>query len=295
MTFYIIIQRSNGSEKAVAAFSSMRKAEDFLKDSKTAESRIDEHEVPRGATFSTVMIYANHKKNEDGSSEVAGYYFNIYDAEGEVGKDGFIERLAIDKQDHDQSQSSSGQSAYKRYTIEGHREPSTPEDPTLKQKFSEAFGDMRKLMILGILIIVIIVVNVFIYRGSDFEVGENLASVDWLPSSASNISFYKDDRFFVFEFSIDNPEFNEWAKEKELKIEKLDQEPLTITRYRFYTDLPIEDLDNLSEEEQYLRWESMTKATIKEGYSLEHSSNDGLTNISGGYDSQGKRVYYISR
>ena len=42
-----------------------------------------------------------------------------------------------------------------------------------------------------------------------------------------------------FEFSIDNPEFVKWAQEKNLRIEKLDQEPLTITRYRFYTDFPM--------------------------------------------------------
>ena len=54
-------------------------------------------------------------------------------------------------------------------------------------------------------------------------------------------------------------------------------------------------MENLSEEEQYLKWESMTKATIEEGYSLDYSSNDGLTHISGGYDSSVKRVYYISR
>ena len=62
MTFYIIIQRSNGSEKAIAAFSSMRRTEDFLKDSATPETRIDEYEVPRGVNFSTVMMYANHKR-----------------------------------------------------------------------------------------------------------------------------------------------------------------------------------------------------------------------------------------
>jgi len=57
-------------------------------------------------------------------------------------------------------------------------------------------------------------------------------------------------------------------------------------------DIPLE---NLSEEELYLKWESMTKATITKGYSLESSANDGSNNISGGYDSSENRVYYISR
>jgi len=270
----------------------LRKAEEYLQDAESPETRIDEYEVPRGANFSTVMMYASHKKDEAGSSKVAGYYFNIYDAEGEIGKDGFIERLAIDKQETEQALSNAKDAGYKSYKIEAKRERDLPENLTLKQKLSEAFGDMRKLIILGNLIVVIIVVNVIIYTGSDFEIGEDLHSADWLPGSATSISYYKDDRFFVFEFTIDDSEVFRWVEEKNLKIEELGQKPLTITRYRFYMDIPLE---NLSEEELYLKWESMTKATITKGYSLESSANDGSNNISGGYDSSENRVYYISR
>ena len=295
MTFYIIIQHSNGSDKALAAFSSLRKAEEYLQGAESPEARIDEYEVPRGSNFSTVMMYASHKKDEAGSSKVTGYYFNIYDAEGEIGKDGFIERLAIDKKDTEQSLNNNKQAGYQSYKIEAKRERELPENPTLKQKLSEAFGDMRKLIILGILVVVIIVINVIIYSGSDFEIGENLHAVDWLPDSATKISYYKDDRFFVFEFSIDDSEFFRWVEDKNLIIEELGQKPLTITRYRFYTDIPMENFENLSEEELYLKWESMTKATITDGYSLESSDSDGSNNISGGYDSSDNRVYYISR
>ena len=73
---------------------------------------------------------------------------------------------------------------------------------------------MRKLIILGILLVVIIVINVIIYSGSDFEIGEILHAVDWLPDSATKISYYKDDRFFVFEFSLMIPSFSDGLRIK---------------------------------------------------------------------------------
>ena len=119
--------------------------------------------------------------------------------------------------------------------------------------------------------------------------------MDWLPKTASNVSFYIDQRFYVYEFSISKNDFIIWAKENDLQIEELDKKPLTITRYLFYTDTPIEGMDKLSEEEQFIKWEAMTKATIVEGYSFDYSTPNNLINISGGYDLSAERVYYISR
>ncbi len=136
MTFYIIIDHSNGSQKAVAAFSSMRKAEEFKSESESKSIKIDSYEVPSGATFSTVMMYAAHKKSEDGSSDIAGYYFNIYDAENDIGKDGFIERLTIDKKTEVGTEKPEEEIEYKSYKIEAKRDRPAPPKQKLSHKIS---------------------------------------------------------------------------------------------------------------------------------------------------------------
>jgi len=40
---------------------------------------------------------------------------------------------------------------------------------------------------------------------------ENVPSVDWLPASASNVSYYKSYSFTAYEFDISESEFNAWA------------------------------------------------------------------------------------
>ncbi len=124
MTFYIIITRSNGSELAAAVYSSRKKAEAYISDTNMADSRIEPYEVPAGETFSTVMMYAAHKTNEGGASEVIGFYFNIYDAENAVNNNGFVERLPIDKVEEEMAgNSTESEEGFKAFKLEGRKAP----------------------------------------------------------------------------------------------------------------------------------------------------------------------------
>jgi hypothetical protein len=79
-----------------------------------------------------------------------------------------------------------------------------------------------------------------------------------------------------------------------LEIKKIEGDPVKIPRYRFYADVPIEGLENLSEEEQYEMWISLTQTIIEVGYVFETKSSEDEKGNSGGYDSDNERAYYRS-
>lgn len=56
---------------------------------------------------------------------------------------------------------------------------------------------------------------------------ENVPSVDWLPASASNVSYYKSYSFTAYEFDIAEQDFKAWAW---VKLEPITQ-PVTVFRY----------------------------------------------------------------
>ena len=148
--------------------------------------------------------------------------------------------------------------------------------------------------ILSSLILLIIVGNIIyhVFYYDDYEFAENVESVDWLPQSANNISFYIYHKSNVYEFSIEENEFLDWVKDKGLIVKKIERGPVAITRYNFYADFVSECFENMSEEEQYQEWKSRTEASIENGYLFEGKSEAEGKMKYGSYDLEAKKVYY---
>ena len=301
MTFYIIVTRSNGSELAAAVYSSRKKAEAYLSETNMADSRIEPYEVPADETFSTVMMYAAHKTNEGGASEIIGYYFNIYDAEGAVNNNGFVERLPIDKVEEKIAESSTeSEEGFQAFKLEARKAPSPVAQATVSDKLRNTVQTVQSTRfdwyLLAAVIILIIAGNIVyhVYYYNRFEFAENVLTVKWLPETAKNISYYKDRQVDVYEFSISEAEFLKWANAKRLDAKRIEGDPVNIPRYRFYADVPIEGLENMNEEEQYEMWNSLTKTIINVGYVFETKSSEGEKGNAGGYDLDTRRAYYRS-
>ena len=63
------------------------------------------------------------------------------------------------------------------------------------------------------------------------ETGENVQSVDWLPASATSVSFYKSYSFTAYEFDIPESDFIDWAWWDLKPITK----PVRVVRYCYFS------------------------------------------------------------
>jgi len=115
------------------------------------------------------------------------------------------------------------------------------------------------------------------------DIGENKMSVSWLPSSATNISYYRSYSFTAYEFDMDERVFLRWASRSGLKEIKI---PVEIERYAFGQ---LEEMPT----GEYGDKRSKYYATVSSGlyYSDERSSGGGERIA---YDRAKKRVYYQS-
>ena len=69
--------------------------------------------------------------------------------------------------------------------------------------------------------------------GDNIETAEHLDAVDWLPGSASNISYYRNKNIsglFSYEFTMAEPDFLEYAMERGWKLRKIDSPVFTRLR-----------------------------------------------------------------
>lgn len=107
------------------------------------------------------------------------------------------------------------------------------------------------------------------------ESGEGIKSVNWLPSSATNISFYKSYVFTAYEFDIPESDFREWARRWDLQPVT---SPCSIDRYaaRAY---PTHDFRH-----PHSAW-------IEDGLFYEHRQGNG-GGVAVGYDRELGRAFF---
>jgi len=151
----------------------------------------------------------------------------------------------------------------------------------------------NKFFLSAVILIIIVgnlIYHVFYY--DNYEFAENVESVEWLPQSANNISFYMYRDSNIYEFSMEEKDFLDWVKDQGLKIKKIESGAVAMARYSFYADLADEEMENMSEEEQYQKWKARTQVSIDNGYIFEGKSEDRI-NL-GSYDIIEKKVYYKS-
>lgn len=139
------------------------------------------------------------------------------------------------------------------------------------------------------------------YRGfTEVTSGEHLETVDWLPSEASDVSYYRSYLFTAYEFDISEEGFLKWASDWEVKPV---QAPYTIRRYSSALnrlpypgdrDRRMSDPTDVEEFSEAMRaWEAEQRATITTGYWYERVQRNG-GGVWVAYDRDRKRAYYVS-
>ena len=101
---------------------------------------------------------------------------------------------------------------------------------------------IKMCIIAGLILIFLVIVAPFLLFGLWFglcawldsspEIGEDIPHVDWLPNSATNVSFYKSGSFTAYEFNISEPSFSEFAKAKSWNIKEITGKPFKMLSYR---------------------------------------------------------------
>jgi len=119
-----------------------------------------------------------------------------------------------------------------------------------------------------------------------FESGENVEQVSWLPSAASNISYYRSYNFTAYEFDISESEFKHWIW---LDVRAI-TEPIKVYRYSHMTrGKPDFGLNpSFAELEQ---WEATYLARVSDGlYFNNRRSNGGGVTVA--FDRTKGRAYF---
>lgn len=123
------------------------------------------------------------------------------------------------------------------------------------------------------------------------ETGESLPSVNWLPDSASNVSFYRSYMNTAYEFDIDEESFRQWARWDIAEIE----EPVGLSRYlRFSTPRPQEPPNPTQQQLEKLAQEySRRGVTIRNGLYYGYTQDNG-GGVWVAYDRSAGRAYFQS-
>ena len=267
MRLYIVINETGGSSSAIAAFSNEERAAEYVGKTDEKNHRVKPLDVSTESQFSTLWIYAVHETVEDDRVEITGYHFNRYDAEESSGYEGQVTRLEID-QEPESEDSPAGPEPPATEVVEPVAPRPAERRPRRKRARGEqgAWHTYRITKLIFSLILVAVVWSILRWtQRPDYEWGENLESVEWLPTTAHNISFYRDARFTIFEFSISLNGFQDWATSSGYKPARIGKEPVKIARYRFYLNEPIEGFEQMDENQQYEVWQEMTMVLIDRG------------------------------
>ncbi|QIF03928.1 hypothetical protein [Roseimicrobium sp. ORNL1] len=122
------------------------------------------------------------------------------------------------------------------------------------------------------------------------ETGTNLSAVDWLPASASDISYWKTYSWSAWEFTMKEEEFRKWASRYELREISGAQSIERFSWIQFWRSHRDYDGDAWEEEEREKR---KHVATVRNGLFATERRKDG-----GGYklvfDRETNRVYHQS-
>ena len=118
------------------------------------------------------------------------------------------------------------------------------------------------------------------------ETAENVKHVDWLPKTATNVSYFRSYAYTAYEFDISEPEFRRWTSLEVKPISK----PVTIARYSLMTRQQSE-LPPDATPAQFEAWEAERHATVADGFYYENRRGNG-GGVSVAFDRTKGRVYF---
>ena len=299
MTIVILVIEEHGSQQAIAAFGSNEKAEQYVLQEKIPKPEFVYHEVTEKVSADPERIYIAHKALSGHAQFISGIFLNRFEAQLSFSEtdDGFVRLLEIDEPNKEEidavldraekeAQPSAAQKAKPQVTL----------PPFGKKSWVDKFGGKNHFIALVSLTLFYIVLNVlYLIRSRHVEFAEHVASVEWLPEEASDISYYIDRKFRAFEFSISEQGFKEWAESQSFSVGELTDDPVNVTRYTFDSNKPVPGIESMNEQEQFEAWELYTKASISQGYVLKEYNRAGDLTLAGGFDNEIGRAYYRGR
>jgi hypothetical protein len=119
-----------------------------------------------------------------------------------------------------------------------------------------------------------------------FETAENVANVDWLPQSASNVSYYRSYRFTAYEFDMAETDFKRWTP---YEVKPIDS-PVKVARY-WLISRGYSDLGPNPKRAEWEAWEASAYATISDGLYYSHRRSDG-GGVDVAFDRRKGRVFF---
>lgn len=125
------------------------------------------------------------------------------------------------------------------------------------------------------------------WKSANPDRGENLAQVDWLPETASDISYYRTYNLKVSEFSMNESDFRKWASDSDLKEIKDRQEIRRFSWWDYQKTRPKQY------DETYFREEQNHIAIVTNGLFSSYRQSDGGGNYTV-FDRDKNRVYFES-
>jgi hypothetical protein len=309
---HILIRlEDDGSLHALGAFTSKEKQLAYQKAAGLTDSqlRFDFYNGPFDDDIK--VIYAGHRHWNMDLFQLGGYFNSESEAWRWVTQEGYVSVLQIDTS-YEKEQALQ-QAALERYAKLQRRWQLASYDALIKREGIdkaraniklryyedglESFKpktrrDFRTLYIAIILLLILPFLLFFSFnRGPSY--GENLPSVNWLPSYTSDISYYRSKQVKVFEFKVSAADFKRWAEDRGMTVRRLASQEF-ISRYKAYIPeqtknfqvSPIKGQDPLSTPE-FKSWQDSISVKITSGYIAESANKEVAI-----YNSKSQKAYY---
>jgi hypothetical protein len=308
---HILIRvEDDGSLHALGAFTSKEKQAAYQKASGLADNqiRLDFYNGPFDETIK--VIYAGHRRWNMNRFQLGGYFQSEGEAWNWVTQEGYVSALRVDvTYEEEKELEEEALELYaklqKRWRLLSYqdlvaREGTDKARANIKLRFYqdalESFKpktkrDVRALYVFVALILVF-PIAVYFYASSGPDYGEDQASVSWLPSYTSQISYYKSKQVQVYEFRIKAEDFRNWAVANGMEIRRITS-PIVLSRYKAYIpatenepDQPVSP-DGSITPEQFKTWQDQISVTVASGVLAER--DDHATAV---YDPDTQKAYF---
>ena len=246
---------NDGSLHALGAFSSKEKQKAYqeaagLKDN---QIRLDFYNGPFDDSIK--VIYAGHRRWNMDRFQLGGYFRNESDAWNSVTQEGYVSVLRVDTSyAEEQALEREALELYaklqKKWRLSSYEELIAREgipkaranimlrfyEDTLESFKPQTRRDIRALYALFAVMLVLPFAILFFLRSAP-DFGENIARVEWLPESATDISFYRSKQVEVYEFNMETDAFRDWAEARGMAVRQLINQEI-VSRYKAYVPPP---------------------------------------------------------
>ena len=246
---------NDGSLHALGAFSSKEKQKAYqeaagLKDN---QIRLDFYNGPFDDSIK--VIYAGHRRWNMDRFQLGGYFRNESDAWNSVTQEGYVSVLRVDTSyAEEQALEREALELYaklqKKWRLSSYEDLIAREgiqkaranimlrfyEDTLESFKPQTRRDIRALYALFAVMLVLPFAILFFLRSAP-DFGENIARVEWLPESATDISFYRSKQVEVYEFNMDTDAFRDWAEARGMAVRQLINQEI-VSRYKAYVPPP---------------------------------------------------------